>query len=37
MVLRNVFGPKREELREKWSRLHNEELYDLYCLQLLFG
>jgi hypothetical protein len=28
-VLRKVFGHKREEVTEEWSRLHNEELCDL--------
>jgi hypothetical protein len=31
-VLRRIFGPKREEITGEWRRLHNEELYDLYCL-----
>jgi hypothetical protein len=30
-VLRNIFGPKGEELTGKWRRLHNKELYDVYC------
>ena len=29
-VLRNVFGCKREVVTRKWSKLHNEELHDLY-------
>jgi hypothetical protein len=29
-VLRRIFGPKRDEVREEWRRLHNEELNDLY-------
>ena len=29
-VLRKTFGPKRDEVRGAWSRLHNEELHDLY-------
>jgi hypothetical protein len=28
-VLR-IFGPKREEIRGEWRKLHNEELNDLY-------
>ena len=28
-VLKRIFGPKRDEVIEKWRRLHNEELYDL--------
>jgi len=31
-VLRRVFGPKRDEVTGKWSKLHNEELSDLYSL-----
>ena len=31
MVLRRIFGPRREEVRGEWRRLHNEELNDLYC------
>jgi hypothetical protein len=30
MVLRRVFGPKRDEVTGEWKKLHNEELYDLY-------
>jgi hypothetical protein len=29
-VLRERFGPMRDEVTGKWERLHNEELYDLY-------
>jgi hypothetical protein len=29
MVLRRIFGPKRDEVTGEWTRLHNEELYDL--------
>ena len=31
-VLRRVFGPKRDEVAGEWSKLHNEELRDLYSL-----
>jgi hypothetical protein len=31
MVLRRIFGPKRDEVRKEWRRLHNEELYALNC------
>ena len=31
-VLRNVFGPKRDEVTWEWRKLHNEELNDLYSL-----
>ena len=30
-VLRRIFGPTRDEVMGEWSRLHNEELNDLYC------
>ena len=30
MVLRRIFGPRRDEVMGEWSRLHNEELNDLY-------
>jgi len=31
MVLRRIFGPKRDEMTGEWRKLHNEELNDLYC------
>ena len=31
MVLRGIFGPRRDEVTGEWRRLHNEELNDLYC------
>jgi len=31
-VLRVTFGLKRDEVTREWSKLHNEELNDLYCL-----
>jgi len=30
MVLRRIFGPRRNEVTGEWRRLHNEELIDLY-------
>ena len=30
MVLRGIFGPRRDEVTGEWRRLHNEELNDLY-------
>ena len=30
MVLRRIFGPRREEVTGEWRRLHNEDLSDLY-------
>jgi len=29
-VLRRIFGPKRDEVRGKWRKLHSDELNDLY-------
>jgi hypothetical protein len=29
-VLRRIFGPKRDEVKGEWRKLHNEELNDLY-------
>jgi hypothetical protein len=29
-VLRRIFGPKRNEMTGGWSKLHNEELNNLY-------
>ena len=26
-----LFVPKRDEVTGQWRKLHNEELYDLYC------
>jgi hypothetical protein len=28
--LRRIFGPKREEVKGEWRKLHNEELHNLY-------
>ena len=30
MVLREIFGPRRDKLTGEWSKLHNEELNNLY-------
>jgi len=30
MVLRRIFGPRRNKLTGEWRRLHNEDLNDLY-------
>ena len=30
MVLRRIFGPRRDEVKGDWRRLHNEELNDLH-------
>jgi len=36
-VLRNVFGPKRDEMTGEWRILHNEELNDLYSSHTIVG
>ena len=30
MVLRRIFGPRRDDVTGEWRRLYNEELNDLY-------
>jgi len=30
MVLRRIFGPRKDEVTGGWRRLHNEEINDLY-------
>jgi len=30
-MLRNIFEPKRDEVRGEWRKLHKEELNDRYC------
>jgi hypothetical protein len=30
MVLRKIYGPKRDEVTENWRKLHNEELHNMY-------
>jgi hypothetical protein len=30
MVLRRIFGPRRNEVTGKWRKLHNEDLNDFY-------
>jgi len=30
MVLKRIFGPRRDEVTGVWRRLHNEELNDLH-------
>jgi hypothetical protein len=29
-ALRRISGPKRDEVTGEWTKLHNEELHDLY-------
>ena len=31
MVLKRIFGPRRDEVTGEWRRFHNEEINDLYC------
>jgi len=35
MVLRGIFGPKRDEVTGDWRKLRNKELNDLYCSPIL--
>jgi len=35
MVLRRIFGPRRDEVRGEWRRFHNEELNDLYSSPII--
>jgi hypothetical protein len=36
-VLREIFGGRRDEITGEWSRLHNEELYDLYSSNIIWA
>ena len=36
-VLRRIFGPKRDEVRGEWRKLHNEELMICIPHPILFG
>ena len=29
-MLWRIFGPKRDDVKGEWKRLHNEEIYALY-------
>jgi hypothetical protein len=29
-VLRNIFGPRKDEVTGEWRRLHDKVLHDLY-------
>jgi len=35
--LKKILGPKREEVKGGWRKLHNEELHDLCSLPILLG
>jgi len=37
MVLRRIFGPRRDEVRGEWRRIYTEELNDLYSSPILCG
>jgi hypothetical protein len=37
MMLRRIFGPKRDEVTREWRKLHNEELNDLYSPTNIIG
>jgi len=37
MVLRGIFGPRRDEVTGEWRRLHNEELNGCTPHSVLFG
>jgi hypothetical protein len=32
VMMRSVFGPKRDEVTGEWRKLHNQDLNDLYPL-----
>ena len=36
-VLRKIYGPKRDEVRGTWRRLHNEKLHELYSSLNIIG
>jgi hypothetical protein len=31
LLLKRIFGPRRDEVTGEWRRLHNKERNDLYC------
>ena len=37
MVLRRIFGPRRDEVTGEWRKLHNEELNGLSPHPILCG
>ena len=36
ILLRGIFGPRRDEITGEWRRLHNEELNDLYLPNIVW-
>jgi hypothetical protein len=34
-ALRRIFGLKRDEVKEDWRKLHNEELHNLYSSNII--
>jgi hypothetical protein len=36
-VLKEIIGPKRDEVRGEWRKLHNKELHDMYSLINIIG
>jgi hypothetical protein len=34
-VLRRIFGPRRETVKGKWRKPHNEVLNDVYCSSII--
>jgi len=36
-VLRRIIGPKRDEVKGEWRKLHNQELNDLYSSPNIIG
>jgi hypothetical protein len=37
ILLRTIFGPKRDEVTGDWRKLHNEELHNLYSSPNIIG
>jgi hypothetical protein len=37
MVMRKIFGPKKDEMTGDWRTLHKEEIHDLYSSPTVIG